>query len=98
MKNLEKFQKQSKQIQFWVMISSFFQYFYDLTGPKYAEKYEDSESGLKNIHFLTKTPQKHDLIVKVWSFFGYFLRQPFFGHWWGAKKNLSSLIAYENVS
>ena len=36
------------------MKSSFFEHFYDLTGPKYAEKYEDSESGLKSIHFLAK--------------------------------------------
>ena len=37
-----------------VMESLFFEHFYDLTGPKYAEKYEDSESGLKSIHFLAK--------------------------------------------
>ena len=34
-------------------VSKYF-YYFDLTGPKYAEKYEDSESGLKSIHFLTK--------------------------------------------
>ena len=36
------------------MKSLFFEHFYDLTRPKYAEKYEDSESGLKIIHFLAK--------------------------------------------
>ena len=57
MKNLEYFWsclEKIKKIQFWVMKSSFFEHFYDLTGPKYAEKYEDSESGLKSIHFLPK--------------------------------------------
>ena len=38
------------------MTSSFFEHFYDLTGPKYAEKYEDSEFDIKSIHFLAKTP------------------------------------------
>ena len=38
------------------MDSLFVEHFYDFTGPKYAEKYEDSESGLKSIHFLAKTP------------------------------------------
>ena len=42
------------KIQFGVMKSLFFEHFYDLTGPKYAEKYEDSESGLKSTHFLAK--------------------------------------------
>ena len=51
------------------MKSSFFEHFYDLTGPTYAEKYEDSESGLKNIHFLRKAPPKHDF-------------RGMFGHFW----------------
>ena len=76
--------KTIKKIQFWVMKSSFFEHFYDLTGPKYAEKYEDSESGLKSIHFLAKTPKKHDFRGEFWTFFWYFLGKPFFGHWWGA--------------
>ena len=42
------------------MKSSFFEHFYDLTGPKNAEKYEDSEFDIKSIHFLAKTPEKHD--------------------------------------
>ena len=49
---------------------SFFEHFYDLTGPKYAEKYEDSDSGLKNIRFLPKTPQKHDFMVICFILFG----------------------------
>ena len=57
MKNLQNFGsflEKIKKIQFWVMKSSFFEHFYDLTGPKYAEKYEDSESDIKSIHFLAK--------------------------------------------
>ena len=42
------------------MEPSFFQHLYDLTGPKYAEQYEDSESDIKSIHFLAKMPQQHD--------------------------------------
>ena len=42
------------------MKSSFVDHFYDSTRPKYAEKYEDAESGLKRIHVLAKTTQKHD--------------------------------------
>ena len=64
--------------------SSFFKHFYDLTGPKYAEKYEDSESGIKSIHFLAKMTKRHDFMSKFWLFFRHFLGQPFFGHWWGA--------------
>ena len=52
-----------EKIQFRVMKSSFFEHFYDLTGPKYAEKYEDSESGLKSIRFLAKTSRKYDFMV-----------------------------------
>ena len=59
----------NNKMQDLVMESSLFEHFHDLTRPKYAEKYEDSESGLKSIHFLTKTPQKHDCIVKFWTFF-----------------------------
>ena len=61
------------------MKSSFFQHFYDLTGPKYAEKYEDSESGLKSIHFLTKATKKHNFRVDMVRTF---LGKPFLGHWW----------------
>ena len=50
------------------MKSSFFEHFYDLTGPKYAEKYEDSESGLKSIHFLANMPEKHDFEF-IFTFF-----------------------------
>ena len=49
-----------KKIQDLVMESSFFEHLYDLTGPKDAEEYEDSESGLKSIHFLSKTTKTHD--------------------------------------
>ena len=38
------------------MESSCFKHVFDLTGPKYAEKYEDSESDIKSIHFLAKMP------------------------------------------
>ena len=38
----------------------FFEHFYDLTGPKHAEKYEDSESDIKSIHFLAKKTLKLD--------------------------------------
>ena len=36
------------------MKSSFFEHFYDLTGPKYAEKYEDSEFDINSKHFVAK--------------------------------------------
>ena len=51
---LEVFGEKSKKIQDWVMKSSFFEHFYDLTGPKYAEKYEDSEFDIKSTHSLAK--------------------------------------------
>ena len=54
------FRNKYKNILFCIMKPSFVEHFYDLTGPKYAEKYEDSESSLKSIHFLAKTTQKHD--------------------------------------
>ena len=60
------------------MKSSFFEHFYDLTGPKYVEKYEDSESGLKSIHFLAK------MINCCWFFiFSDFVMKPlFFEHFY----------------
>ena len=66
------------------MKSSFFEHFYALTGPKYAEKYEDSESGLKSKHSLAKTTKKHDFRGNCWKFVGHFFGKPFWGHWWGA--------------
>ena len=51
------------------MESLFVEHVYDLTRPKYAEKYEDSESGLKSIHSLAKTTKKHDI-------------REIFGHLW----------------
>ena len=41
-----------------VMESSFFEHFYDLTGPKYAEKYEDSE-----VHIKSVTNVGNDIVV-----------------------------------
>ena len=76
--------EKNKKIKDWDIKSSFFKHFYDLTGPKYRNFYEDSEFDIKTIHFLAKTTKKHDLIVKCWTFFGNFFGQPFFGHWWGA--------------
>ena len=58
LENFGSFLEKYKKIQFWVMKSLLFEHFYDLTGPKYAEKYEDSESGLKSIHFLAKNTLK----------------------------------------
>ena len=58
--------------------SSFFAHFYDLTGPKYAEKYEDSESGLKSMHFLEKN-KKHDFIERVLAFLCHLLAILFVG-------------------
>ena len=55
MKNIENVDTKSKRLQFGVMKSSFFEHFYELTGPKYAEKYEDSELDIKSINFLAKT-------------------------------------------
>ena len=63
----------------FVRFSSFFKHFYGLTGPKYAEKYEDSESGIKSIHFLAKMIKQHDFISTFWSFFGNFVGQLFLG-------------------
>ncbi len=57
MKNLEHFGKHQK-IQDLFKKTSFFEHFYDLTGPKYSIFYEDSESGIKSIHFLAKNDQK----------------------------------------
>ena len=37
-----------------VMKSSFVEHVYDLTGSKYAEKYEDSDFDIKSKHFLTQ--------------------------------------------
>ena len=51
---MEVFGQQIKKIQDLVIKSHFFEHFYDLTGPKYAEKYEDSESDIKSIHFPAK--------------------------------------------
>ena len=48
------FFRKIKKIRDWVMESSFFEHLYDLTGPKYAEKYEDSDFDIKSAHFLTK--------------------------------------------
>ena len=50
------------------MKSLFLNIFYALTGPKYAEKYEDSESGLKNIHFLAKQ-SKNTILGKMFLHF-----------------------------
>ena len=86
MKNLDNFGKKIKKIQDLFNKSSFFKHCYDLTGPKYSIFYEDSESGIKSIHFLAKMIKKHDFMSKCWTFFGNCLGQPFLGHWWGAKK------------
>ena len=51
---MEVFGVNSKKIQDLVMKSSFFEHFYDLTGPKYAEEYEDSDFDIKSIHSLAK--------------------------------------------
>ena len=74
---MEVFLKKYKKIQFWVMKSSFFEHFYDLTGPKYAEKYEDSESGLKSIHFLAKANKKHDFRGDCGTFLDHLFGKPF---------------------
>ena len=65
MKNFQNFGKQSKKIQDLFKKSSFFKHFYDLTGPKYSKFYEDSESGIKSIHFLAKMMKKHEKILKM---------------------------------
>ena len=51
------------------MKSLFFEHVDDLTGPKYAEKYEDSEFDIKTIHFLANAIHKHDFSIKHFSFF-----------------------------
>ena len=84
MKNFQNFANKSKKLQDLIRKSSFSKHFYDLTGPKYSIFYEDSESGIKSIHFLAKMIKKHDFMSNFWTFFGNFFGQPFFGHWWGA--------------
>ena len=44
-----------------------------MTRSKYAEKYEDSESSLNSIHFLTKTMKKHDFRKDALTFLKHFL-------------------------
>ena len=63
MKKLEILKTKIKKIQD-LFKKVFFEHFYDLTGPKYSIFYEDSESGIKSIHFPAKMIKKHDFMSK----------------------------------